>query len=232
MFKGARKFISDLFFPVECVTCSQPGQFFCKNCQKLIVSLANRCLVCNDGVSDQGVCEVCASQVPYDEIYVLGKFTGTVLEVAVEKLKFSFVEELAKILASCLAASLTNRGLVFDPVSAIIIPIPLHEKRFCERGFNQSELLSEWLARDLAVAMRTDILFRDRATRQQARLTRAEREENIRDAFTVQNGDLIKDKIIYIVDDVFTSGATVGAAAKLIREYAPNKIVVLALAHG
>jgi ComF family protein len=232
MFEGLKKNISDLFFPVECITCAQPGQFFCGECQKLIVSIDNRCLVCNDRASSVGLCSVCAPSVNYDEIYVLGKFTGTVLETAVEKLKFSFIEELAKILAQCLSAKLSARGLVIDSKNAIIIPIPLHEKRFCERGFNQSELLAQELARDLRGVTRSDILFRSRATRQQARLSRAEREENIHDAFTIRNGEYIKDKIVYIIDDVFTSGATVNFAAKLIREYAPQKIVILALAHG
>ena len=93
-----------------------------------------------------------------------------------------------------------------------IIPVPLHWARKWSRGYNQAEVIAEGLARRLEAEVRTDILWRRKRTHSQAKLTLEEKVTNVSGAFQMKNdADLSKSRHILLVDDVFTTGATLCA---------------------
>lgn len=107
----------------------------------------------------------------------------------------------------------------------IIVPIPLHWKRFAHRGYNQSELI----AQELSVLSGKPVclaLTRTKATVFQSLLTGEERKENVKNAFelTEQARELIQGKRVLVVDDLMTSGATLQAAAKELNRCKPQSI--------
>lgn len=122
-----------------------------------------------------------------------------------------------------------------SPVDAVI-PIPLHRRRLRRRGFNQADLLlRSWLkhadaAGLSAPAAGAPILERVRATPPQTGLKRSERRRNIRGAFRVAAQAAVDDKHLLLVDDVFTTGATVEEAARVLRAAGAASVDVLTLA--
>ncbi|WOO42559.1 ComF family protein [Rubellicoccus peritrichatus] len=116
---------------------------------------------------------------------------------------------------------------------ATLIPVPLHRKRQRKRGFNQSLLLAELFAREVNEASVANILCRTRNTSSQTRLKRRERHNNVKNAFALRRGAIIDSGIRYVlIDDVFTTGATLNACSKVLRSAGAGQIDVATLAHG
>ena len=113
-----------------------------------------------------------------------------------------------------------------------IIPVPLHKKKKHKRGFNQSEIIAAGLEEFLSARLRTDILIRKKQTDTQTRKSRYERWENIQDVFGVKNSKELNNKHILLVDDVFTTGATVEGCAIALHNVADVKISVVTLAYA
>lgn len=97
-----------------------------------------------------------------------------------------------------------------------LIPVPLSEKRFNERGFNQSEILARPLAKQLGLPLRADILKRVRHTKRQSRLGAEERVSNVSGAFRSEEG--LFDRRILLFDDIFTTGNTLNSCAEALRK--------------
>ncbi len=119
----------------------------------------------------------------------------------------------------------------------LVMPVPLHIRRFRERGFNQAYLLiRNWrrMAETFHIGsdfrIERDVLFRHRWTQPQAKLTGISREENVKDAFSVRNCPKIKGKKILLIDDIHTTGATVNECAKVLLQGGAEYADVLTLA--
>jgi competence protein ComFC len=225
--------ILDWLFPKECVGCRVEGALLCAGCAAKIAAVDdNLCLLCNRNLGAFGICETCAESTYLDEIIAACVYKGTTIERAIHCFKFNFVEELAAPLANFLALKLRRLNYREKIKKGIIIPIPLHDKRFLERGFNQAELLARALTKQIGGAVYPDILQRVKFTSQQAKLERSARMENIKEAFVCLKPELIADQEVFLIDDVFTSGATMNEAARVLKAAGAKKITGLVIAHG
>lgn len=110
-----------------------------------------------------------------------------------------------------------------------VAPVPLHFNKMKERGFDQAFLIARQVARALKLPLEGGLLRRVKATAPQATMTRTERARNIKGAFEVNRPELITGKNILLVDDVFTTGATVNEAAKMLKENGAGKVYVFTL---
>jgi ComF family protein len=119
-------------------------------------------------------------------------------------------------LAPALARWLRPGAAALIETDTLIAPVPLHRRRLFFRRFNQSALLTAWLARELGCDNCPDLLWRVRATRIQEGMNRAERQINQHGAFTVpdRNRTRLNGRPVLLIDDVMTSGATLGACAE------------------
>jgi len=114
-----------------------------------------------------------------------------------------------------------------------IIPVPLHKSRYEERGFNQSELLARELENLFDIPLHLGNLVRVKDTRPQFSLeTREEKLTNVQDAFEVREPEKIEWKNILLVDDIFTTGATVSEIAKTLLSEGANRVDVFTLARA
>jgi len=114
----------------------------------------------------------------------------------------------------------------------IVMPVPLHRKRLWQRRFNQSALLADTLARAAALPCLPDGMMRKRFTQPQKGLSRTERHTNVRGAFAVtpRHQAALAGKRVMIVDDVFTSGATLNECARVLKRAGAAKVFVVTLA--
>jgi len=105
------------------------------------------------------------------------------------------------------------------PHDTVIIPIPLHKKRLRQRGFNQAEEIAEILSSHLGLSVESRVLVRIEDTPHQTTLkSRVDRKESVRNSFGVLSYEKVKNKSVLLVDDVYTSGATMGEAIKTLRK--------------
>ena len=114
----------------------------------------------------------------------------------------------------------------------VIIPVPLHKKRLWDRRFNQSAVIASALAAASKKNISTDALVRLRATIQQKGLSRAERKKNVEGAFAVPaiRRERLKKKNVLLIDDVYTSGATINECCRILKKSGADKVFVLTVA--
>lgn len=176
------------------------------------------------------LCGECREKKRYfTKAIAVAVYEGTLSE-AIHIFKYQKKQAMAKHLNVMITDLLLQR--LFD--SDIIIPVPLHKKRLNERGFNQSLLIAHYLSKRLCIPLSMDGLQRVRWTRPQIELSRHERLKNVRGAFAVLAGlkpaHIIKDKRVILVDDVYTTGATVNECAKVLKKAGASEVVVFTLA--
>jgi len=112
----------------------------------------------------------------------------------------------------------------------MIVPVPLHIKKLRQRGFNQSAILARALKKKWRIPLNYFLLKRAKFTLTQTGLDKKEREKNIKGAFEVTSAKDVKDKNIILVDDVYTTGATVNECAKTLRKAGAKDVAILTLA--
>ena len=112
-----------------------------------------------------------------------------------------------------------------------LIPIPLHPSRKRKRGFNQAELLAKAIAKRSGIPVDAKLLLRTKKTDAQKDLNDQERLANLRDAFSVQKNEIPYHNLI-LVDDIYTTGSTMDAAAKLLKEHGAQNVYFLCICVG
>lgn len=117
--------------------------------------------------------------------------------------------------------------------NAILVPVPLHKSKLKRRGFNQSLLIAQYLAKEAQGSKVIELLKRVKSTKSQTYLGRSERTKNVKNAFALSSKSAINSSLRYIIiDDVFTTGATLNACATVLKKNGANNINVLTLGHG
>lgn len=113
-----------------------------------------------------------------------------------------------------------------------IVPVPLHPRKLRQREFNQAEYLAAGLNKVVNVPMVKRNLRRVKDTSTQTKLSAEARARNMRDAFAVRDGAAFDGKRIVLLDDVFTTGATLDSCAKVLRKAGAKDVIALAVARG
>ena len=117
--------------------------------------------------------------------------------------------------------------------ATLIVPVPLSKKRFIERGFNQAGILAKILSDETRIKLDEQSLVRKIDTpAHRAGMDTKARELTVKNAFDVKRPNFVKGENVLLVDDVFTSGATVSACAKILKKNGADKIYVLTLARA
>jgi ComF family protein len=114
----------------------------------------------------------------------------------------------------------------------LLIPVPLHKQRLRERGFNQALLLVKELSHRTGIPYRKRILQKVRPTLPQVNLSGVEREKGVRGSFEIVRKEELEEKTILLVDDVYTTGATVNECSKVLLAAGAERVDVFTLAHA
>ena len=217
----------NLLFPQWCVGCGQEGDPICYSCcNSLPRVMPPLCPRCGRPQPNGILCSSCVSwSAEIDGIRSPFRFDGVMCQ-AIYQLKYRNLRALASPLAQLL-----NNYLITNPVPGeVLVPVPLHQRRLRERGYNQSTLLAKKLAKLTSLPAVSDCLIRQRHTPPQARTSTVdERQSNVADAFTCCDHRL-RDKQVLLIDDVATSGATLDACAAALKAAGATSVWGLVLA--
>ncbi len=112
----------------------------------------------------------------------------------------------------------------------IIIPVPMYKKRKQSRGYNQTELISKKLAKDLKIESSNKVLRKVIDTKKQSTLTKKERIKNVENAFNVVNSKSIENKNVILLDDIFTTGSTLNECSRMLKLAGTKEIAILTIA--
>ena len=226
----------DLLFPKRCVSCGVFGKYICNRCFKKIEFVEKPiCPICQRQAIGGKTHPKCAGKFRPDGLVVACKYKGPI-KFAIRKVKYKWVYDIEKVLVDLLASQIWKFDL---PQNSILVPIPLHKKRKNWRGFNQAEILAKTLSKKFNVSY-SDSLIRIAETKTQVGLTRKERKKNVKGAFSLRSfrhpeldsGSRFRDKNVILVDDVYTSGATMMEAAKVLKRSGEKNVWAVAIALG
>jgi ComF family protein len=234
-----RKFFAgfrDVLTPPRCLSCRATvleGASLCTSCwQKFTYLEAPVCDVLGTPFAyDQGQGALSAAALadppPWDKARAAVVFDDAAKGL-VHALKYRDSQEAGLLMARMMAR--VGRDLLAE--SDVIIPVPLHWTRLWKRRFNQAAFLAQPLAADGGKNFVTDVLVRNKSTRQQVGLNAEARRKNVRKAFSVpiEKAALISGKTILLVDDVRTTGATVAACAVALKKAGAARVYVLSFA--
>ena len=212
-----------LVAPHICVGCGAASGMLCECCFFDIISNKwCKCIACNQQmtttvfVKNGNMCHECNKNLPFDKVFIVGARSGSLQKLVGDYKYFSQYEGAKQI------ASLLNQILPEDlPSDLVIVPLTTIPKHVRQRGFDHMKLVAKNLAkirklRVCSILRRTNNLSQHVASGSQ-------RQENAKSAFYVSQSTAVP-KIILLIDDIYTTGATTQAAAKLLKERGANQI--------
>jgi ComF family protein len=225
----------DLIYPRRCGGCRRLGAWLCMDCLEAMAPPATPgwvCARCQSALVAVGASLACpAGCTPGDLIAVLcvGAYDGPLRE-AIHRLKYDGWRVLGEPLGTLLAATCTGTPLPWPGEGApYLVPVPLHPRRERERGFNQAAVLARTLAAHLDWPVLPG-LARVRHTPHQVGLSAGDREANLEDAFAWRGPARPPTTPILLVDDVYTTGVTLGNCAEALRAAGAGPVYGVALA--
>jgi ComF family protein len=166
---------------------------------------------------------------PFALVRAGGPYEG-ILREAIHRFKYAGHRNLATHLAALMLAACRPERRYQE--AGLIVPAPLSRERLRKRGFNQAELLALEVGRALGVPVNGKCLVKNFDTPPQTGLSRVAREANLKGAFSVKNPDLVRDRVVLVIDDVFTTGSTISEAATALRQAGARQVLGLTTATG
>lgn len=237
--EGAADALAEIFYPRRCPVCDQVLPFrsgtICPGCfSKLSFTRSPTCRKCGKEVTGaaEEYCRDCtARHRSFEYGFALLNYDETARR-SMAMIKYQGRREYMDFYGEAIAARY-DRQIARMEADAII-PVPVHEKRRRERGFNQAEALAEAISRHLThpIPVRGDILIRNRSTLPQKELTAAERLKNLSGAFEADGGRAKSLERVILVDDIYTTGSTAEVCTRALLGAGIRKVYVLSVCIG
>ena len=219
--KGKLKnFFLDLLFPKFCLNCKGEGSFLCEDC-KAILDISN-------------------SHHPppkfgggLNDLYWAVEYKNPLIKNLIKLFKYEpFVKELAMPLASLITDHFQLLECQPNFSNFILIPVPLEKRKLKWRGFNQAEELAKELSSFLKIPLISDCLIKIKENLPQVELSVKERKENIKEVFIIRNREKILGRKILLVDDVYTTGATMEECSRVLKKAGVKEVIGIVIARA
>ena len=217
---------ADLFWPRVCAlegcgrASDRPGRHLCSSSFAALPfhEAGGACRICGALVmaetKHEFVCESCQNNPPAFEFARSAILYQEPSDQIIKDFKFAKATWLCEDLTDLLEGAVRAK-LPFSEID-VVVPVPLHPIRLHERGYNQSALLAQALAKRLNRRFDNTSFLRIRNTEHQARLSEEERRKNLKGAFSVADTRLIRGRTVLLIDDVMTSGTTLNECARVL----------------
>lgn len=244
-------FLKDILAPKKCYSCKKEWSYLCDYCFNNLYNFESFCYICKKKSEDFKIHKKCLienkllywknfndKKIYLDNVIVMTHYKNSVIKKLIKYFKFYWKkdiwvelwEKLWIFVKNNIINNLSTEG--FSPLNNLVIPVPLHFFKKIKRWFNQSEILAESFANTLNINYSKNIIIRKKYTRQQSKLSRQKRLNNLENTFKIRNNqiDNIDKKIIFLVDDVVTSWTTLNEIAKLLKQNWAKKVIWVCLA--
>lgn len=221
MLSSIKKLLLDIFFPKFCLGCKKEGSFLCKDCEALLDILRTHKKFSGKNLSD---------------LYWALSYENPLTKKLIHTFKYEpFVKELAKSLSKLI---LNHFCLIANPPpfkenpNFVLVSVPLSKRRLKWRGFNQAEEIAKELSNFFKIPLVSDCLIKIKETLPQVNLSEKERRKNVEGAFWVRNKRKIRERRILLIDDIFTTGATMEECAKVLKKAGAKEVIGIVIAKG
>ena len=229
IFRNALKSAVDLVLPTYCLGCGSQGDILCHTCVSSLSWLSPPyCDVCSDpGIA--GVCRTCRRQLRFSTASLAGIRSPYIMEGILREAIHSFKYRNARIAAECLGKLLADYFRNNSLPGNVLVPVPLHHSKLRQRGYNQAELLAKVLGKSSGLPIETGLLTRSRNSPPQAGSTDVnQRRDNTAGAFNCRTD--ATGLACILVDDVCTTGSTLGACAEALVQAGASSVWALTVA--
>ena len=238
---GIKKQTVDLLFPRRCPLCddvlpvfeiSQESACVCPECKKKLKIVKEPvCKKCGKPLERERA-EYCLDCVKKRHVFVQGKavfeYCGD-LQQSLYRFKYANRREYADFYAA--EAAKRYEKWIKQHNIQVIVPIPLYKKKQKKRGYNQAEVFAKALGEKIGIPVCTDLLTREKNTIPQKELNETERKNNLKNAFKITK-NIVQLSYILLVDDIYTTGSTIDAAATVLREAGCKYIYFICVSIG
>lgn len=225
------KNLQNIILPIRCLLCQNPSNqkiALCETCETQLPKLKNTCQCCASILPDdvpKRICGLCIKNPPYFySTIALFAYEGKIIKL-ITGLKFHQELNVAILVADLFSQHLINEKI---PLPDIIIPVPLHNKRLRNRGYNQALEIAKPIAKKFNIPLLKNACLRKRHTKPQIELPAHSRKQNIKNAFEIKTP--MNDLKIAIVDDVMTTGNTVNELSKDLMKSGAKKVEIWCIA--
>ena len=206
--------IIDILFPQVCSICGKLNQEgLCVKCRNMLEKLA--------------IFEVTNENKYFEELISIFSYEGMVRQLL---LTYKFHEK--PYMYVCFVNCILKKKKIFEKLQSYdtIIPVPISKKRMKERGYNQSALIAKNLSKHLGIELQVGCLYKTKNIIEQSKLNKEQRKENIQNVYELKKKEILNNKQILLLDDIYTTGSTVNECAKILQQAKPKKIDVLVVA--
>lgn len=200
------------------------------------------CGICGEKINERYTCTKCLNileyyqgrhlsfescETYYDELICLYPYKG-ILKSKMLQLKFYRHTYLAKTFGDIVAYTITKRKIKAD----YIIPVPISQKRLRERGFNQTELMAKTISQLTNINMKSKILNKTKDNLKQSMVELNQRSKNVSQVYEIKKNNEIKGRTVILIDDIYTTGATMNECAKILKKNGVAKVIAIAVLYS
>lgn len=226
--------LNHIMIPTRCCVCHATGHHnlanLCMACQSNFPCIPHQCARCALPLAGpENRCGHCLKQPPTFDLAFSALLYQPPVSALIHRIKQGKDQTALPLLASIFCERANSFFAWPDERADAIVPIPLHWRRYLNRGYNQSLTLAQQVGRQLALPVETGVLNRIRHSKAQQGMTRAQRLRNLNSTFTA-NRSKATDKVFILLDDVITTGATMNAAAKALKAAGATSVIAWSLA--
>lgn len=214
----------DFVYPKRCINCDKYGEFLCRECLKEMEYCEQICPECGEESIMGWTHEICKKKYGLDGLISVFEYKDECVRKVIDEIKFGFNRELVKlVIDSC--------DFEFGEKFDYVAPVPLYYYRENWRGFNQSERIAKAISSQVNVGL-LKCVVRVKNTKQQSLVKdKKERHENVKEAFKMIDSFCVEGKNVLVVDDVYTSGASMKEVVGVLKKAGAKTVWGFSLAH-
>lgn len=230
----------DILFPQYCLICEQEGIVMCEACQLTLQPLYPvTCFGCQSPSQYGEICLDCQPRFSFDGVIISADYETDYISNLIKQCKYRFIKEYGEVMGWLVAEKMrkllerSKTTTSFDPLffQSLVTAIPLSTKRLRQREFNQADLIAQFFSRYFSLAYEPQLLQR-RHRSPQASLSERKRQKNVYGSFFINNVPVSVPRLVLVVDDVITTGATLEEAARVLKEVGVEEVWGVMVAKG